>query len=239
MRIKKGILFIPEILIFMSISGLIFAYGGGISEKFSLFTNSKVKASSILNEKGQSMSTYAPEKAFDNDPKTAWCEGKTDSGIGESIHADIEPTALSEIFFSPGIIANRNLYNLNNRIKDYELEIFTNNGKHIIQKGSFKDDFCESEFNMDCKDEKCFQERKSMCSWGDELFSGKNILIQNGEYVCVIGFTLKIISVYPGLKYNDTCISEIGFKKTIDINMPTEYKEKIQKKIESVQNNCN
>lgn len=190
------------------------------SRSFFKLTSVTATASSVLQEKGQPASFYAPDKAVDFNSKTAWCEGKSGDGIGEWLELKFKPVYTNSLNVGHGILVNRILYNENNRIKDYELQISLKNGKSEKITGSFKDKSCgEPEQRGTCMEaqtqsqsDACWAKLQNECynNWGHE-YSGKD-----GEEIafngikCIVGFKLTIKSVYPGTKYKDTCISEIS-----------------------------
>lgn len=81
-------------------------------------------ASSVLeSEQLYRDSRYGPEKALDGDPATAWVEGVSGPGIGESYVIGLAhyPEALG---FINGYAKNRDLFGKNYRVKELKLQVF-------------------------------------------------------------------------------------------------------------------
>lgn len=194
---------------------------------------SSASASSVLVEKKRPASYYGARKATDNNQGTAWCEGKTGPGIGESIEVKFKPAFAHAIQVLHGFAKHRRLYQANNRIKDYHAEIQIKSGKTIKLSGSFKDEACgyidereteecwlkkekakkagKTSKQVDQLYKKCMVKFDNMCGrWGDtyNAQSGEGIMLAKPE--CVVGAKITIKSVYPGKKHDDTCITEIG-----------------------------
>ncbi|MCX8009337.1 MAG: hypothetical protein N3A54_06625, partial [Patescibacteria group bacterium] len=92
----------------------------------------KVQASSFLIEKGMPKDYYSPQKAFDGNINTAWVEGVEGDGIGEYIlfyvpiknsRYDSKPAKINLSIIN-GYAKNEHLYKINNRVKEFCLEIY-------------------------------------------------------------------------------------------------------------------
>lgn len=181
---------------------------------FILSEKIKASASSVLVEPGKSKTRYSAEKAMDGTKDTFWCEGKEDDGIGETITLSWKPTLIEGFLVAHGVLLNRSYYELNNRIKDYEATVMFSTGRSKVIKGSFSDRSCQNVCESMRLDEKelkqCEQKRKNECIFekvGEGYMVGGEGI--DGAYGCSTGIKIKILSVYPGKKFKDTCISEI------------------------------
>jgi len=177
-------------------------------------------ASSELIEKGMPKDFYSAKKAFDGKVETAWVEGVEGDGIGEYIYLNLHFVSLPmyddfkdnkkkievEITIVNGVAKNKQIWEMNNRIKRAELEIYEApvvvrqiepciiskqepviNSKYIL---NFKDDMKPQKFliKLDPKQK-----------WLD------------GRFLCIGKLIIK--EVYPGTKYKDTGISEINARR--------------------------
>ena len=127
-----------------------------------------------------------------NDMKgdTAWVAGKN-GGIGESLTLTLKkPVHVSEIGIIPGYAKSKKLYFANNRVQELEIVV---NGNHVV-KASLPDEYI---------------------SFGPYSYKGYE-LIDLGDYPGdARTITLTVKKVYPGSKYNDTCISEVLLRKRL------------------------
>ncbi len=184
---------------------------------FILSEKIKASASSVLVEPGKSKTRYSADKAMDGKTDTFWCEGKEDDGIGETIKLTWKPTLIEGILVGHGVLLNRNYYQLNNRIKEYEATVTYSSGRSKVFKGSFGDyscqNVCDSKRIDGVEMEECQKEHKNDCNFESVgeggMVGGESI---TGVYGCSTGVEIKILSVYPGKKFKDTCISEINLR---------------------------
>jgi hypothetical protein len=86
-----------------------FLFGSGCTE-----SPEKARASSFLNQQGNV--TYFATKAIDDNPRTAWVEGKSDYGIGQYIEMDL-PYGGYNIGFFNGYQKNIESWKNNSRVK--------------------------------------------------------------------------------------------------------------------------
>ncbi|MCE7990574.1 MAG: hypothetical protein HEP71_01285 [Roseivirga sp.] len=146
-------------------------------------------ASSELTAQGTS--TYNAQNAHDLSYETAWVEGVSGYGIGEYIEYHVEPEnpRMTEIIIVNGYVKSDNAWKNNSRVK--KLKMYIDNKPYAILE--LEDSKAEQHFKVD------------PIGYGDrdnfELLKKKP------------GFTLKfeIVDVYPGLKWEDTAITEIYF----------------------------
>jgi len=193
----------------------------------------KVVSNKTLIEKGQPSDRYSPQKAFDGNKNTAWCVNKNDYK-GAVIEASFNPIKSSGIRIANGLFINRKLFYANNRVKDYKITFTTKDNQKIIKKGTFYDNSCGSSlYEYDLGDGSRTPEE--ICSGyvqNSDKMDCINYIKNNPKLVnaceldyygkigggnriefseqCFISIKLEILSVYPGNKYGDTCISEIS-----------------------------
>ncbi|GBF50397.1 hypothetical protein LPTSP4_19220 [Leptospira ryugenii] len=205
---------------------------------FQLTEATKASASSVLTEPGKSKGFYAAEKAMDQKTSTFWCEGKEDDGIGETIRINWKPTFIEAIVVGHGVLLNQNYYQLNNRIKEYEATFFLSTGRKKVLKGKFSDYSCDNGCDMirggsDEEIVECKKTKKNQCIFDTiqdgGMVGGEEI---HGIYACTTGVEIKILSVFPGKKFKDTCISEI-ILKIPDPKWPEERVKEVAKEKES------
>ncbi len=191
----------------------------------------KAKASSELSENKRK---YLASNAIDNNLLTAWCEGVKGSGIGETFEVKFSPTAGVGISVFSGIGVSKKLYNDNNKIKEYEAIITFKNGRQEKIKGKFDDDLCGFGDERECYDiienekkvDSCIKRLKSQCYYNNYNQSGQ-IYLKKPQ--CITKFQLKIISVYKGNKYDDTCISELNIFKPLGSYSSSEEQDAFEK----------
>ncbi|MEP2773511.1 MAG: hypothetical protein ABJH05_15270 [Fulvivirga sp.] len=146
-------------------------------------------ASSELTAQGNS--TYSVKNAHDLSYETAWVEGVSGYGVGEYIEYHFKPEnpRITEIIIVNGYVKSDNAWKNNSRVK--KLKVYIDNKQHAIL--ALEDSKAEQHFKVD------------PVGYGDredfELLKKKP------------GFTMKfeILEVYPGLKWDDTAITEIYF----------------------------
>jgi hypothetical protein len=88
-----------------------------------------IRASSTLADP-ETPGHYIPAKAFDNDPRTIWAEGRSGAGLGETIEIDFGQSIIAdEVRIMPGFFNSR-WWKPNNRVKvatlffdEYDMEV--------------------------------------------------------------------------------------------------------------------
>ena len=143
------------------------------------FASSTLKSSNEL---------YEAEHLIDNDPKTIWAEGAAGSGIGETIGIEFgsgrmgeEGTYINKIGITNGLVSDKTLFYKNNRVKKILLTV----------SEMTETDFNPVEMEFELKDD-----MKMQYITLPKSYLAKSIMI-------------KIIEVYKGTTYDDTCISEV------------------------------
>lgn len=165
-----------------------------------------VWTSSVLEPKDK----YSRFKLNDNDLNTCWAEGVDGDGIGEWI---VYPASRRiEIILHNGLWYNKELFYKNNRIKKAEIvvyDMFSIDRNEIIGPYESAKQVVKFDDGMKpiCIE---FDSSKLSRSITDYVPSDKKEEVINnlpGGYIMLL--RIKILSVYKGTKYNDTCISEI------------------------------
>jgi hypothetical protein len=134
---------------------------------------------------------------FDFDFNTAWAEGINGDGIGEKIEIELNKYPLVAICLINGYTKNADLYKSNNRIKKLKIDI-----EYVDYKDSTKLDIESNEVVL--KDFE-FQD-VSKNNFGSII----SVIGDYGEgYRQITKITLTVLDVYKGIKYTDTCISEL------------------------------
>lgn len=123
---------------------------------------------------------YRVENICDDDPTTAWMEGKADDGLGEFFEIDWLPIETGNIFILNGNQASKNIWENNNRVKKMKVSF---DGVDLF-----------------------FLELGDVMGVQEFTFPPQYLNYVNGDYLR-IRFT--ILEVYPGLKFKNTGISGI------------------------------
>ena len=150
---------------------------------------------------------YGPGKCFDGKTDTAWCEGKSDDGIGEVVIAWVDVKRPVRIW--SGFGKSEKLWKENNRPKD--IKVFVIQGEvigHSVNSPNYKMKVV-GEKTLTLKDVNGWQklnldEYKEIDSEEFKKLDPYE-LSQSGTFLAI-----KILSVYPGTKYKDTLISEVS-----------------------------
>lgn len=157
----------------------------GFSQTKQLFTSGGEATSFLQSNWNKYQENYHPNYAFDNDAKTAWVEGVDGDGIGESLHwktSKLEDVSKIVLKIRNGYQKSKNLFEANATPKKIKIFLHDKGGK----------EYYEQEFDL----------TKSM-GW-------QSVEIQPPTSTKgLTGLTLKILEVYPGKTYKDTCISDI------------------------------
>lgn len=143
---------------------------------------------------------YEGKNVVDRDLSTSWCGAK---GIGDTVSFSFkDPVKASVVGMIPGFGANRSSYFENNRIKTLKIYFSIENE----DGSSYKSDWV---YNLTDAYSMFFVD------FGDQQF--KDVKFE-------------ILDVYPGSKYQDTCISEVDFwsdfVKNKDANGAVDYYNK-------------
>ncbi len=167
-----------------------------------------VSASSTLIERGKNKNYYAPWKAIDCNLKTAWVEGKKDSGFDEflSIHVGLISKKVRSIEILSGCAINKKLFKMNNRPKDIDIVIYKEydyfDSSNPKKKEKVYEEYIVKKYRL--KDQLTYQ--RIDLNGIENVFSK----IRSRTKIKIV-----IKSVYKGTRFNDTAISEI---KLLDAN---------------------
>lgn len=159
------------------------------------------KSSSELNPPVQGFGKYGAHNLFDDNVKTAWAEGVNGNGINESIKFIIQKK-LKKIQIVNGYAKSNSTFFKNNRIKKIKITAFEvempKNGAvtELFVPIKFRSKIID--FSVVLKDSVEPQTIYLPAKWNAGLALNKNYAIE-----------LKIMSVYRGNKYKDTCLSEL------------------------------
>lgn len=202
----------PMVLASTALIWVLLAAGGNLLHADSAelgavrITGTSSSASAVLQEKGKPASFYSPAKAIDGRMETAWCVGPG-KWSGAWIRTQFAPATANVIAILNGYGRNKTLYLANNRIKDYEITLFLISGRSVTKRGTLRDNSCEGHGGRPAE-EAC---GPLQGDYGVGL-SGQNITLGADlrEKVTIRGYLFKILSVYPGKKFQDTCIAEIA-----------------------------
>jgi hypothetical protein len=133
---------------------------------------------------------YPAKAVGDFDPTTAWVAGRN-GGINESLTLQLTtPEHVDQIGLIPGFAKSKALYYANNRVQEIEVLV---NGQHQVT-ATLPDEYI---------------------SFGPNTKKGYE-LIDLGAYTGKAQtITLRVKKIYPGTKYDDTCISEVLLRKRL------------------------
>ena len=172
------------------------------------FDSSQTSASSVLRERGKPADLYDPKNANDGNSITAWCSSSENGGIGEWIEfraARQKPFTMRGVALSNGYTATEEQYFANNRVKEIKITVLTITGREETFQKQMRDTFPSKNRlhpNLGVAHHLLnFPPCKKKCSSGEKDSYGSR------ENIAKIRIT--VVSVYPGKKHNDTCISEV------------------------------
>jgi len=168
-----------------------------------------VKVSSFLPAQGKY--NYVAANLCDDDPRTAWVEGKDDYGVGESFEmTGWIPMGSGEIGILNGYQINRSSWENNSRVKKLKVSI---NEKDVCIL-ELNDVMGIQTFNLPVNALKMLQGETKVVHSNSEVPKGvSSINDGNGniQYTVGGGGNLKftIMDVFPGKKWKDTAITGI------------------------------
>lgn len=159
----------------------------------------KVAASSVLRKDAVNRFNYDPSTLFDNDLNTAWVEGVPGSGVDEWVEIELAGnTQIEAIGIINGYTKNEAIYNANNRIRRIRLDVvyqdYWTGASTEPKNESVELDLTEKRFH-----ELNRNVQAPFVSWLADYGMGK----------LVSKIRLTILAVARGVKYDDTCISEL------------------------------
>lgn len=144
---------------------------------------------------------YSPRNLSDGNPKTCWAEGVKGDGIGETVMAVIDTAKPARIW--AGLGASDRFFKDNNRPRRVNVYVL-----HAHSHGVTEICTIYSDVEVLAKRE---VELKDVNGWQDLPLPAHKVPPPDTENPSLHTFVaVEILSVYPGNKYQDTCISEIG-----------------------------
>lgn len=149
-----------------------------------LYVPSAQASSFLQNNWNKYQENYHPNYAFDDNPATAWVEGKEGYGEGEEISWKVSSLASAKrihLRIRSGYQKSKKLFGANSAPKQVELILDNGQGRTVAtKKFDLKRAMGFQNLEMDLPGETGFEFLK-----------------------------LRILSTYPGTVYKDTCISDI------------------------------
>ena len=205
---------------------LVSAQGSNLRQIFDyIILNMEPVASSELKEKGLPKDFYSAKKAFDGKIETTWVEGVDGDGINEYIIFYLlfrgpyptydefkDKDVKVEITIVNGVAKNKKIWEMNNRIKKAELEVY----EAIVSIRqidpwiiSEQEPILNTTFTLNLKDD--IKPQKFLIK-----FKPKQLGIADDidSFECIGKLIIK--EVYPGTTYKDTGISEIDINRIDD-----------------------
>jgi hypothetical protein len=179
-----------------------------------IFPDNIYVSSSLGDNSLKVINNYSPYYVIDDNPNTAWVEGADGDGIGESLILDFSygvKTDSLAVYIRNGFQKSNDLFLKNNRVKELDIKLFSviNNKTEVVSN------------QVTLKDE---------MDWQTITLSPQNTFVK---------IELVIKSVYKGISYQDTCISDIkiGVSNTtsIDNQKQDDYKNRFNKWFEERQ----
>jgi len=173
---------------------------------------------------------YGAHNLFDGNPATCWSEGAKGAGMGESVSIAIDE-GTKVIILRNGYAKSDRFFRDNNRIRQAELSILagihipgevTETGllfsalpftktKTITLTDSMKPQKIDFPFNW-----KTLERFKRTAERRFKKINRDKLSAAGQEPRTVFILRLKILSVYSGDKYDDTCLSGISFENKSD-----------------------
>ncbi len=128
--------------------------------------------------------SYNVRNLLDNDQNTAWVEGKPGYGTGERLIMLMRPNAIIKgVLVVNGYASSPDLWGKNSRVKELSYEVVFSDGS-MGEGGVLLSDSDQPQF----------------------FYLG----FKNSANLPVGEITFTIVSVYPGTKYDDTCLATLS-----------------------------
>ena len=162
----------------------------GVTMLYGRYRNEKINVTSVDATSELSPSngkSYSGANLVDGDYSTVWVEGVSGVGIGESVTLHLDKTQpVYGIVICNGYTADYDLYSKNGTLASVKVDF--GNGKVVEENvGGYGSEYLE----------------------GDYLAEMNFNKIELGEPVMTDTITVTITSANVGMKYDDTCVSEI------------------------------
>lgn len=178
-----------------------------------------IKKSDIRNIRASSMlsANHSVNNLFDLNLSTAWSEGVNGNGVGQTIEIELRDIPVYLVAIANGYRKSPYLFKANNRLKlvDVELVFVPINGikREKIYKKTVN--LSEEEIEYDGKGDIYASLISLFNPDKDFLSENSDSDPESAQDYLLRRVTLKIVSVIPGLTFDDTCISEIIIQKKI------------------------
>jgi hypothetical protein len=175
-----------------------------IPSKYIVSTN----ASSVLKTDEINIYNYESKNLFDDDLSTAWCEGIKGHGEREWVEFNFSNVSIGAIGIINGYTKREAIYYANNRIKKIKLDVeYVPMAFGEVKRSGGSKEALERETTVIELKQKQFNElnknvQAPFMSW---------LADYDDNYRNVIKIRLSVLEVFPGTKYDDTCISEVYF----------------------------
>lgn len=150
---------------------------------------------------------YGPELAFDGDLSTAWCEGVPGTGLHQSINVTLsEPREVEAILIHGGYFKSPSLLAANGRLQAVSVVAGDAEGPQFRADVSLQDPATPAP-------DPCAPGSGAMdaAEWYTAARDGQGAMVwrNDGDGQTVTSINITVAGVYPGSRYEDTCISEI------------------------------
>lgn len=219
-------------LVIICLTGLVTVFNGNAQWEKVMMTDhqgySFYASSELHDPNGKIPGRYSPVNLMDNDPTTAWVEGADGPGAGEYIILGPFDAPPREIILYNGYQKSPKLFRDNGRLKTGTLRLLAG----ITLPGHVTENASEV-FLHPLTGEQAFSLPDTMASYPvitnwkiSQPDALKNALLQDlqGELAPELNFhpesvpvhyfvKIKIGTVSPGARWDDTCISEVKFKQ--------------------------
>ncbi len=235
--IKGRMIMKKRILITLALALSIHIYADSTMYRFLSINKIKATSSSTLTEKNKPKDFYDPIRVMDGKVETAWCEGKDNEGTNEYLEYIIPPTNVIGLSILNGFVKYKDKYLSNNRVKDTRISMLSENGVKKEFTHTFADNVCGAEnaggkiesaqdycyefSGNKSKFKACVNDFQNQCLMSDYNGGGERIFFKDRFKIVYLKF--EILSVYPGSKYNDTCVAEISFLEVNSGDFSPEY----------------
>lgn len=220
-------------LILMVLTVLLLGYGDEVpvafkSRKLIDYLGEMFQASSTLEEEEQD---YRMQNLFDGYAGSAWVEGKEGAGLGESLILAV-PRGADTLALVNGFARSSSLYLKNNRIKELSLTVergYSPEG-HVTEQGPLLYTIpASAPVTVTVKDTRQLQILNLSLPW-EEIDRKKEIMDRAfeafslmegvpGEYTSYYLLRMEVQAVYPGSRWDDTCLSEIRIFREDEVSV--------------------
>lgn len=176
-----------------------------VPEAKRLYVPTAQASSFLLNNWNKYQENYHPNYAFDDVPETAWVEGVEGEGLAEKLTWRVSSLASAlqvRLRIRNGYQKSKKLFEANGAPHKIQITLLQEDRKPVVEKAF---------------------ELKQVMGW-------QEVTIDVPETHGFASIELKVLSVYPGKTYQDTCISDI--QTFVVSNVPYNEKVELGKKAE-------